>query len=152
MDTLLDRYYYFVTEHSSGKVSFEGYLSPENAQKYAEQRRKDYEAQGKPFEAEHTTYVGDTLPEKVLELAITAMEKDFQMPALTGSDKQIAWARAIRYRYGRYLSNRYSEQRGYELFRERGQEKQASWWIENRYGLAAANKDSRYVADGVQEG
>jgi hypothetical protein len=150
MDQLLDRFYYFVVEHPDGRLWAEGYLSEQETRAEMDKRIADGHMLGDHFAAEHTTYVGESLPASEVEKQIRSIEQMYAMHPLSGSEKQIAWARVIRYRYGRYLLYRFSDQRGHALFEERGQETRASWWIDHRYELTTTMTDSRYVADGIK--
>lgn len=131
-------YYYIVTRYPDGRIWHEGYSNEQEARARA---------------VEGAEYVGTSLPTDVAEYAhqkeVTFVESEFQMQALQGSEKQVAWARDIRFRYMEYLRDRDGDASASARYQSEEPDRlQAKWWIDNRYRLAITNGASKYIAEG----
>ena len=138
------QHYYFVTTHENGYRSYEGFRDEDTARLEAAKRAEHHQKTGQDVKVE---YVGTELPE---DLKYADTELCFKMQTLQGSEKQVAWARAIRYRFGKYLLQRFDEASGQERYKKEAEvsRDQASYWIDQRYSLADTNKASLFVAEG----
>lgn len=141
-------WHYVVVRYSNGSFFYEGCHTEEEARK-----RATTSVAGATAE-----YTGTSLPAEVVEweqqrdIELTEDYLRMRQP-LSGSDKQIAWARAIRARYGHYLqercSNVYAARERYATeMQAEPQRVQANWWIQNRYALGITTQASRYIAEG----
>lgn len=63
------------------------------------------------------------------------------IPALAGTEKQIAWADTIRKSYVTF----YQKTRPSSVVRDVTTHTDAKWWIENRYGMGVTNADQREI-------
>jgi hypothetical protein len=138
-------FHYFTTISEDGHKSYEGYSDVVTSLDVMNERIQDSIKQG---HTDHIEYAGSRVPFTFLEPEIAAAERNYSMPELQGSEKQIEWARTIRYRYSLYLG-KYSEQEGKSRSQRHNQTDKAEYWIDNRFSLASTTKESQYVAEGI---
>lgn len=149
-------YHYLVTRYTDGRIWYEGYADERVAREYAD-KCNDWDVACGQKES-HTEYVGTILPADVVAYAhdkdLELMEDDFSMQPLTGSEKQIAWARGIRYRYAKVLIERHELDGAIKHYHQKKyvERNQASWWIDNRHALGITTQESAYIAAGYQNG
>ena len=62
-------------------------------------------------------------------------------PALRGSEKQVAWAKTLRASYVKVHGKTHPESTAKTV----QQHPEASYWINNRYGLGTTNKEQREI-------
>lgn len=131
-------YHYIVTRYPDGRIWYEGYSDEQEARRRA---------------VEGAEYVGTSLPADVAAYAhqqeVAFVEGEFGMRPLDGSEKQVSWARDIRFRYMNYLRDKDGDTSAKTRYHNEESERlQASWWINNRYALGVTGQASKYIAEG----